>query len=335
MPTPVVVGAGISGIACALALAERGYHPLVLDRGRRVGGRMATRAIRDSGTALDGHAVDIGASYFTVRDPKFRALVDQMLRAGVIREWTNTFHVAEDGAMRSTTGPMRYTAARGIRTVVEFMADQLPDPCVSSGVEVETITLDSGRLVVNGTPADAIALCLPGPQALRILDAAEPTLQQAISAAADRTWEPVIAVTTVYDERCWEEFDAVFVNGDPTLSWIANDGSRRGTGAPVLVSHLTPTAAVRHLEEPSGAIEEAVISTRRTLSIDAEPIWASAQRWTFARPTDASPEPCFLDPDISLGLAGDAWAGGPRVEAAWMSGAALGGHLAARLDGRR
>lgn len=297
-----------------------------------MGGRMATRAIRGSGTTLDGHAADIGASYFTVRDPRFRALVEQMLLAGVVREWTNTFHVADNGTMRTTTGPMRYTSAQGIRTVVEFLADQLPDSCVSSGVEVERIQLDSGRLAVNGSPADAIALCLPGPQALRLLDKSEPSLERARAAASERTWEPVIAITTVYDHRRWDEFDAVFVNGDPTVSWIAHDGSRRGTGAPVLVSHTTSTAAVQHLVEPSGAIEEAVISTRRTLSIDAEPMWASAQRWTFARPTEASAEPCFLDSDVNLGMAGDAWAGGPRVEAAWMSGVALGEQLAARLD---
>jgi hypothetical protein len=295
---------------------------------------MATRRIRDSGTALDGHAVDIGASYFTARDPGFRAIVEDMLGAGVVREWTDTFHVSDDGVMRTTTGPMRYAAAQGIRAVVEFLADRLPDSCVSSGVDVERIHLDSGHLAIDGAPVDAIGLCLPGPQAHRILDAWDPSLELVRAAAYERTWEPVIAVTTAYDRPRWEEFHAVFVNGDPTVNWIANDGSRRGTGVPVLVSHMTPTAAVQHLAEPSGAIEEAVISTRRLLSIDAEPIWASAQRWTFARPADASVEPCFVDPVVDIGLAGDAWAGGPRVEAAWMSGMALGEQLAARLDAR-
>ena len=56
----VVVGAGISGVACAREVAAAGHAVVVLDRGRVVGGRMAR-------WTRDGRAVDVGAAYFTVR----------------------------------------------------------------------------------------------------------------------------------------------------------------------------------------------------------------------------------------------------------------------------
>ena len=65
----VVVGAGISGLACARALRSAGLPVRVLDRGRKPGGRMASRR-------LQGRPVDIGASYFTAGDDDaFAALV--------------------------------------------------------------------------------------------------------------------------------------------------------------------------------------------------------------------------------------------------------------------
>lgn len=54
----VVVGAGIAGVACARELARAGVTVTVLDRGRRVGDRMAARR-------FDGRPVDLGASYLT------------------------------------------------------------------------------------------------------------------------------------------------------------------------------------------------------------------------------------------------------------------------------
>ena len=54
MDPVIVVGAGISGVAAARELRDAGLPVVVLDRGRRIGGRMASRTI-------DGRPVDIGA----------------------------------------------------------------------------------------------------------------------------------------------------------------------------------------------------------------------------------------------------------------------------------
>ena len=38
-----IIGAGMAGLACARRLARAGHTPLLLDKGRGIGGRMATR----------------------------------------------------------------------------------------------------------------------------------------------------------------------------------------------------------------------------------------------------------------------------------------------------
>lgn len=307
-----VIGGGISGVACANALAASGASVVLRDRGRRLGGRMASRTLRDTGTVFDGRPVDIGASYFTARDPLFVAEVERWMEQGIVRPWTDSFHVAgPDGISGVRAGPMRYAAPRGLRHVVESM--------VHSDVEVR-----SGDDVAELPTHHPVALCMPIPQARR-LHAGVPD--------SPITWEPVIAVTCVFDERTWLDLDGVFVNDDPVLTWIADDGRRRGDDAPVLVAHVHPVLSAGHLQDPHAVIPQAVATLRRVLGISELPAWADAHRWTFAKPMSAHPDPFWLSDDGRVGVAGDAWADGPRVEAAWLSGHALGGAWASRMAG--
>ncbi|KAI8814198.1 hypothetical protein BJ742DRAFT_786782, partial [Cladochytrium replicatum] len=55
--TVVVVGGGLSGLTAARQLLKDGHHAIVLDKGRSVGGRCATRRIGLPGAI----AVDSGA----------------------------------------------------------------------------------------------------------------------------------------------------------------------------------------------------------------------------------------------------------------------------------
>jgi predicted NAD/FAD-dependent oxidoreductase len=303
MPRTIVIGGGISGVACAATLNDRGHTVTLLDKGRVLGGRMASRRIRDSGTPSDGHVVDIGASYFTAQDERFRSLIERLVALGVVRAWTDTFHVASsDGILGVKTGPMRYTANSGLRSIVEHLASELPDTAVMSSHDSGPISVVDDALTVNGEAVDAVAMCMPSPQARQLLDSGSPALAPALRATHEVAWEPVIAVTAVFDEATWCEFDGIFVNDDPVITWIANDGSRRGDGAPVLVAHVQPVLAARHLTDPSQVLPSALGAMQRVLGISEHPSWADAKRWTYAKPLTASPQPFFLDPGLVITL---------------------------------
>lgn len=329
MSEALVVGAGISGIACATAMAETGVIPVVVDRGRAVGGRMASRSLRDTGTPFDGRIVDIGASYFTVSNPEFRVVVDDWVNRGLARPWTDSFHVASsEGVEAVRSGPLRYAANGGLRSLIADSASRLPQ--VWPSIDVTSVNADDTSLIVDGERRSAVALCMPNAQAHRLLDPSlmTPSLETALTGL---TYEPVIAVTAVFDEQCWEDFDGMFVNDDPVITWIANDGSRRGDDAPVLVAHVNPVLSARHLEDPASVLPIVLATLRRVLSLTAQPTWVDAHRWTFAKPMNAHLEPYYLEEGRALGLAGDAWAAGPKVETAWLSGHLLGAELARRL----
>lgn len=320
MADVAVVGGGISGIACATALADAGLTVDVLDRGHRLGGRLATQTLRDTGTAYDGRVVDVGASYFTVDDARFGELVGDWIDRGRVRPWTDTFHIADGtGLLGTKSGPLRYAAPRGLRSLVEDLAAVLPSDLVEirHPIDVTRVDVSNEGVRVSArhgqSPAPdrgyrAIALCGPDPQ-----------MDALVSVDDAPLWEPVLALTAVYPERTWD-FDGVFVNDDPVLSFVADDGSRRGDDAPVLVAHSTPVLAAGHLADPVTAAP-AMLAVLRNLS-GATPAWFSVKRWTYARPAQARPEPFALEGVV--GRAGDGWAGQPRTQSAWVSGDALG-----------
>jgi renalase len=306
----VVVGAGLAGVACAKALSEAGVDVRVLERDRVCGGRMATKC-------YDGRRTDIGAAYFTVQDNDFSAVVDEWRSAGLAREWTDTLVVHDPDGRNTTTGPMRWAAPGGLRSLVEHLAAGL---AVTTGHLVERV--ERGPLV-NGEPADAVVLAMPGPSALRLL---HPDLRQARNAVHDQVWAPALAATLQYPSRDWPDFRAAFVNDHPVLQSVCDDGSRRGDDAAVLVAHTTAAFAEHFAGDPSAAGDDIRTAVAQVFGIPQRPTTVHVHRWTFARPTEAGSRQFHLD-DQRIGIAGDAW-GSPRVETAWTSGTALGRELA-------
>lgn len=309
----VVVGAGIAGVACANELVRAGIPVEVRERARVTGGRMASKR-------FDGRPADLGAAYLTVDDPDFAAVVQRWRAAGLVREWTDTFQAYGPGGRREVTGPTRWAAPRGLRSLVEHLAGDLP---VTHNRLV--MTVEPGPRV-DGRPADAVVLAMPGPQAALLLD---PALAASTRSAGAQRWSSTLAGVLRFPTRRWPPFRGAFVNDHPVLALVCDDGDRRGDAAPVLVAHTTARFAAGHLLQPTAAgpaIEQAV---RDLLGLPEPAELRHVHRWTYAKPTATGERTFHLDDD-GIGLAGDAF-GRPRVQSAWRSGRDLGRALATRL----
>jgi renalase len=278
----------------------------LIDSGRAPGGRMAS-------PELHGRRVDIGAAYFTATDADFVAIVAGWTARGLVREWTDTFDVYSADGHHRAAGPTRYATPQGLRSLVRAA---LPDGVRSGETIVALEELDH----------DAVVLAMPDPQAARL----------ATDVVDWVAYEPVIAVAAGWAKRCWPIADAAFVNDDPDLAFVADDGSRRGDGAAVLVAHTTAPRARVHLENPDTAVAPVLEALRRVLAVTAAPEWTHAQRWTFAKPANTHGDNAFglvAHSGRPLGLCGDSWcpSGTPRIESAWLSGHRLGAALADKL----
>ncbi|GAA1925939.1 NAD(P)/FAD-dependent oxidoreductase [Nocardioides hwasunensis] len=312
MADVVVVGAGISGVACARELRMAGIDVRLVERGHTAGGRMASRGLWD-------RRVDLGASYFTVTDPGFAAVVDDWSARGLAHEWTDTFCLLDRGDVSLKQGPVRWGAARGIRSLVEDLATDLRRD------RHETTSLAD-------LEEQVVVLAMPDPQARRLVG------EHPVAEQLAREWEPVIALAARWQARTWDRvsptgrFDGAFVHGDDVLDWIADDGRRRGDDAAVLVAHSTAAHAQAHLADPQAAGPSMLAALRDLLGLD-EPAQTHAHRWTYARPAGERDLPYALaEGDRLVGVCGDGWGAAPKVETAWLSGAQLGRELAGRLS---
>jgi renalase len=320
-----VVGAGISGVACARELRVAGIDVEIRERAPGPGGRMSSPRMRWS--TLGDRRVDTGAAYFTVRDDEFRTVVDDWCARGLAREWTDTFHLlpADDGSAglgKKKPGPMRYAARSGLCSLVSDLAADLP---LRASTPVEVVDAIATTPRVDGDPFDAVVLAMPDPQALAVLGEG---LDEERSALAGRRWDPVLSLQAVFPRRSWPDFDAGFVQDDKVLELVADDGRRRGDDAAVLVAHSTGSWAASRLEDPQVAAAPLAAALHRVLGCGL-PSESRVSRWAFAKPA-GSRDDAFLFTPRRVGFAGDGW-GSPKVETAWRSGTMLGRRIAAEL----
>jgi renalase len=276
----------MAGLACARELIDAGVPARVLERGRVVGGRLASKR-------FDDRYADIGAAYLTADDPAFLGRLESWRIAGLAYPWTDTFTVFDEGRRSTSRGPVRWRAPGGLRTLAEDLARELD------------VTL--GHEVTELPQAEAVVLAMPGPQAQRIT-----------SVATGQQWSPVLAAVLTYPERAWPDFHGAFVNGHPVLATVCDDGDRRGDHAPVLVAHSTGDFARPRLADPAAAAGDLEAAVRDLLGVPkAESV--RVHRWTFAQP---QPVPGAFHQQGRVYLAGDAF-GRPRVQTAWLSGRAV------------
>lgn len=319
----LVVGAGMAGLTAARRLHLAGHEVVVADKGRGVGGRMATRRI---GAAV----VDHGAQFLTVADPTFASRVAGWRSAGVVREWFSV-RLEPDGTTVDDGRP-RFGGATGMAGIAKHLAALLPDVRVRNRLIAVVASPTGWRAdVEDGLPlvAEAVVLTPPVPQTLDLLATGGVTLDPADAKALGRVrYDPCIAVLAVLDRPSGLPAPgAVRPAGEP-VDWVG-DNQRKGISpVPAVTIHLGPRTSTDAWTRPD---DEIVADALAAVPIDpaAGVVDAQVQRWRYARPSVLHPEPALrlagLPPAV---CAGDAFAAA-RVEGAARSGAAAADLLTA------
>ena len=325
----------MSGLMAAHQLQSHGVNVTLLDKGRGVGGRLATRWTETPGGAK-GY-FDHGAQFFTVRDARFQALVDEWLAAGLVREWSKGFPQTLDDT--NDDGHPRYCGAAGMNAIARHLAQGLD---VRLNAQVERLACDERQWhaqLTNGETfsAEALILTPPVPQSLALLAALTPHWPAStLQALTDITYDPCFAVLAVLDAPSGLPTPgALQLRQEPIspkpIIWIA-DNQRKG------VSPAVPTVTIHSGPEFTRAHWDTPYDTVAQLLIEAAGPWLGAsvtswqvQRWRYSQPQQLYPAPCLLvNQTPPLVLAGDGF-GAARVEGAAMSGLAAADALFAGL----
>lgn len=313
----VVVGAGISGLLAARELQGAGWRVTVLDKGQGVGGRMATRRV-------EGGTFDHGAQFFTVRDKRFRKLVEGWTEAGAAEEWTRGFADAE--GRRNEDGHPRYRGSEGMTSIPKYLARDLD---VETGEYVVAAHLDNGggsEVVTENAAheADALILTAPVPQSLALAESGGYRLPQPVrSHLAEITYDPCIALMAVVQKiGLVPEPGGMQIKGEP-LDWIGDNQAKGISETPALTIHAGPGWSREHFDVPDSKVTEALLDLAGEYldtNLTSKVIETSIARWRYSWVTNSHPKPYLVaSQDPPLLFCGDAF-GKPRVEGASLSG---------------
>ncbi|MBS1200778.1 MAG: NAD/FAD-dependent oxidoreductase [Proteobacteria bacterium] len=311
-----VIGAGLAGLACARRLAAAGHAVRVFDKSRAPGGRMATRRVEQA-------AWDHGAQYFTVSTPAFRAVVDAARETGQVDTWSPRWPGGEQEQRELWVG------VPGINALPRWLAEGLDLSLGTQIVGLErahrawTLRDDTGRTFEG---FDFVVLGLPAPQAAA-LAAGHGTAAVRLAAVG---MAPCWALLLAFERPVESPLDADW-SPDPVLPWIARNSAKpRRSGLDAWVLHADAEWSREWLEAEAARVTAALRARlAERLSAELPPVaLAEAHRWRHARVIRPLGEPCLVDEGAALGFCGD-WCLDARVEAAFLSGDALG----ARLEG--
>ncbi len=320
----LVIGAGIAGLLAARTLQEQGVQVTVLDKGRGVGGRMATRRI---GSAVFDH----GAQFFTARDPRFRALADALMMAGAAEEWCRGF--AGPAGSTEGDGHPRYCGTAGMTAVAKELAQgvdvQLSQRVMSAEIEDSywKVQTELGGEHIAGS----LLLTAPVPQSLAILDAGGVVLPTEIRAKLETvSYDPCIALMVQPMESRIPFPGGLQLAGEP-IAWIGDNRQKGISPTASVTIHAGVEFSRAHWNSEDSEVASRLLSAAGAW-ISSPGLAFQVHRWRYAKPSALYPAACLtLNEPLPLAFAGDAF-GTPRVE-----GAALSGLAAAQaiLDARR
>jgi renalase len=235
----LIVGAGIAGLLCATELEKAGRHVRLVDKGRGVGGRMATRR-------MGGGRLDHGAQFFTVRDERFEIYLRAWQEAGVVREWYRT--PPDD---KSPKGEIRYCGMFGMSDVPKHLASKLT---VHGSERMQKLSRCHDQWIAtseNGQTfcAQELVLTAPLPQTLQLLDTTGLDYAGEDHAALRAiTYAKGLALLAILDGPSGLPEPGAIKLANSTVDWIA-DNHMKGISPDGIIGitvHATAAFAEKH-----------------------------------------------------------------------------------------
>ncbi len=320
----VVVGAGVAGLTAARHLAAT-CEVVVVDKGRGVGGRLATRRVGEA-------TVDHGAQFITTHTAEFAATMESWVHAGVAQPWFRG-RVGPDGCL-DPDGHTRYRGVASMNDIAKHLAKGVDVRVATRVVGFEAVA-EGWRVSLEDHTAllaDGLVVTTPVPQALELLEASGIGLGAMDAAALEAiSYEPCLAVLAVLEGPAGLPEPGAIDPAHGPIDWMADNYTKGVSAVSAVTLHATAAFSSKYWNERDAVIIDELVGAAG-LSVRPNAGLVQVHRWRYARPTTVHPDRSLVAKDLPpLVFAGDAF-GGAKVEGAARSGRAAAEALAARLD---
>ncbi len=329
----LIIGAGVSGLSCAAALAARGRQPIVLERAMGVGGRCATRR-------LDGQPVDHGVTFLHGSDAKFVAAL-RAVDARVVDGWPQ--RVVGSGTpcqpRAFADDETRLAFAEGVSAFPKHLAQGLDVRCnrrvdaIECGARSIEVRTENGERFQTTDLVLALAI----EQARKLLARVEVAgrallpVQALLDMVGSR---PCLSMIATYGTRPAPVTDLWLPEDSPSLQLVAHDSAKRVDPARlVLVLQAHAKWSTENLTRPTAEwSRELLEESRRVIGPWAgQPDSTHPHTWRYARVDRgcefSSPLITSLANGSRISHTGELFAPQGGVEAAFGAGRALARRL--------
>ncbi|MBN1480922.1 FAD-dependent oxidoreductase [candidate division KSB1 bacterium] len=326
--TCLIVGAGISGLLAAQTLKKSGIRVIVLDKGRGLGGRLATRRI--SNGKVTG-IFDYGAQSFTIRSNAFRRVAEPWQKAGVIDIWSHGFH--DSTRSFKDTGQPRYKGMDSMQAIAKHLAHDL-DARPQSKVERLQRREDKWHLFTEdgrSFAGDSLLLTAPVPQNLELLKQSNISLPNTdLEALRAIEYLPTFTVLALLkSESAVPKPGGLWLDGDP-IAWIG-DNSKKGVSpdAHAVTVHAGEEFSRINFDRNIETVAQELLNAAQDF-LKSDILISQIHRWRYATPVFTYENLYYSHPPLNLYMAGDSF-GGKRLESAALSGLRVAQALKAEL----
>lgn len=329
-----IIGAGISGLACARQLQSQGHAVTVIEKNHEVGGRIATQD-----TELGGF--DYGAQFFTSLSDEFKKEVSSWREAGKVAPWHGKLVRLEDRVVKpARPSSQRFVAVPGMGALPRYLAAGLEVRTGHTVLQIEQIgapgkpqwmlslQADGAATHAQEGPFDAVVVATPSNTAANLLQSMPSLASKAENTGFVSCWALMLAFQDPLDLP----YDGAWVIHH-RVAWIARDASKpeRREGERWMVLARVEWSTENLKETAVRARDKLLKAFHEATGTQVQPIQASARLWNYAQSVKPLVKSCLWDDKLGAGACGDWFTtgleGSGQIEHAYMSGVMLAARI--------
>ncbi|MEL6441779.1 MAG: FAD-dependent oxidoreductase [Cyanobacteria bacterium J06621_8] len=318
----LVIGGGISGLIASHVLQRNGLDATILDKGRGIGGRLATRRVNfpEHGQGI----FDYGVQNFSATDTEFKKLVDIWIQDGLVVQWSNVIYTAEGNFQNSEE--ILYRGVKSNRNIAKYLAKDLD---IRTQTRIVDLQWSSGQWIANSHQGDSfqgdtLLVTAPVPQSLELLNNSDIKIPLEMQTNLEKlAYHRCIAVLAFLDKPSQiPETGGLRLDREP-LAWIGcNYKKGISPEAYAVTLHASSEFSLANWDADRDIVAQQLIDVAQHW-LGSKVVKYQVHGWKFSQPITSYGQPyAVLKKPGTLVLAGDTFSSQKNLEGAVLSGLA-------------
>lgn len=313
----VIIGAGISGITAGKFLSKNGFSVKILDKGKAIGGRLATRRIEFENKQLQ---IDYGCKYIEAHSFEFSQELVDLIKNETIKKWNTS---SENAFLDELENNLKFIGRQSMRQIAIELSNGLD---ISNNVKVKKIKFINGLWNITDnnnqiTNSESIILTMPVPQSLELIKNSNVNLTPEIVQNLEKVeYARSIAGILILKNKSNIKNEGGLKFKDGPISFIT-DNNLKGVnnGLTAVTVEMSHGFSIKNWDKSDEEISELIIDASDDY-LNSKVLKSQIHKWKYSTPQKVYPKKFeVVDSPGSLYFAGDAFLG-KNVESAYLSG---------------